>query len=750
MRRLTIANKPRLNRLVQAFLTLSVAATMTSVRAQSELANAAGPVKAPAEGTEADKTAKLDTVTVSATRRREPVREVPMQVNTLAAEQLTSGGAKSLADYVAALPGVDLNSNGNPGYGDISMRGVTTGRQTVATVGVYVDDVAVGSSSGWVKGSKTSLDMSLLDLKQVEVLRGPQGTLYGAGAMGGLLKYVTNEPDTYEFSGKAALSINKVSHGGSGATAHGVVNIPVQQDVAAVRLAVFSDRSAGFVDAIGAAAGNDINEGRSHGARMSALLTPAKGVKLRLTASQQSTKMDGWAYVNHDGVTGQPVHGELTRQLYVNEPYNSRFSLLSAELEVELGWARFNSITSRQHNRVDVYTDDSADLLPVLNDVFNLPAIAAYGTTMIHQRRTSQEFRLTSTDRGGLEWLAGYYYTAEQGNQPQLAHSVLAGGAAGPNLVTADLPSTFKEHALYGDLTWKLGSLSITGGLRAARNRQDIVQTSSGLLLGPETKLASDSSDRSNTYLLTAGYKLNAQSSAYLRWATGYRSGGPNTVLRDAGGTPLAPATYRPDTLKSLEAGYKADLLDRRMNIELAGYRIHWDDVQQFGIVNGIGIFLNGGTARVQGVEANVNFRLSEAWQLRGAASFIDAKLTSDWTGLKGKSGDRMPNSARFSASAGLHHSFSVAANKAFVDASYHHVGARSAGFVGSSSAPYYLLPSYGSFDVQAGIEIGRLTVNIFARNLFDDLPQLGTQNGGKTVSVGNPRTVGIGLSSAF
>ena len=135
----------------------------------------------------ADGVQQLDSVMVSANRRREPVREVPMQVNVLSTENLQRAGAKSLGDYLTSEPGVDVNSVGGPGFGGVSVRGVTTGAQTVATVGAYVDEVAVGSSSAFAKGPGLFLDMGLLDLNHIEVLRGPQGTLYGASAMGGLL-----------------------------------------------------------------------------------------------------------------------------------------------------------------------------------------------------------------------------------------------------------------------------------------------------------------------------------------------------------------------------------------------------------------------------------------------------------------------------------------------------------------------------------------------------------------------------------
>lgn len=165
----------------------------------------------------------LDSVMVSASRRREPVREVPLKVDVLQTDALERSGARELGDYVAHQPGVTL-THGGAFSGALSIRGLATASVGAASVGVYVDDVATGSSAPYGLGAITPLDMGLLDLHHIEILRGPQGTLYGAGAMGGLIKYVTNEPDTAEFSGSARLAVSSTQYGGMGHTVNGVVD----------------------------------------------------------------------------------------------------------------------------------------------------------------------------------------------------------------------------------------------------------------------------------------------------------------------------------------------------------------------------------------------------------------------------------------------------------------------------------------------------------------------------------------------
>jgi len=262
--------KTRLTRAPNASLPLTATAlAVASLVSLPSFAQSAAPAAAAAPASAASAGDGTQTIYVTASRRREPAREVPMQVDRLSAEDLDKGGAKSLGDYLGGQTGVDVKTSGGTGLGAVSIRGVTTGDQTISTVGTYIDDVAYGSSSAFAAGSQTALDMSLLDLNHIEVLRGPQGTLYGAGAMGGVVKYVTNEPDTSEFSGKAAIGASATKGGGAGNSVNGVANIPLKADVAALRVAAFHDHDGGWVDVLGPAAGRNANKGDTNGGRVS-------------------------------------------------------------------------------------------------------------------------------------------------------------------------------------------------------------------------------------------------------------------------------------------------------------------------------------------------------------------------------------------------------------------------------------------------------------------------------------------------
>ncbi|MGP1665237.1 MAG: TonB-dependent receptor, partial [Rhodanobacter sp.] len=398
----------------------------------------------------------MEAVTVSATRRHEPSRDVPIQVNVLSAEHLEQTGATSLSDYVGNLPGVDFKTGNGPGLGTVSIRGITTGGDAVATVGIYIDDVAFGSNSSFASGASSALDMSLLDLDHIEVLRGPQGTLYGAGAMGGLLKYVTNEPDSYEFSGKASVGVESVNRGGIGHVESGVINVPLKQGVAALRVAAFQDNDTGYIDAVGPAAGKNINGGKSSGGRVSLLIEPASTLKIRLTAVAQNIRRDSNGTVDYDVATGRPIEGDLVTQLSVREPYAVNTRLVSGDIEYDMGWARLNSISSHQEvnrrDRVDASFYDGP-----LSDAVGVPITRSKLDSWASVRKNTQEFRLTSAP-GAFEWLAGAYYDEETAKRPQVLSGNFEADQSPIDVVSAQMPSTYKELAIYGDATMTIAT----------------------------------------------------------------------------------------------------------------------------------------------------------------------------------------------------------------------------------------------------------------------------------------------------
>ncbi len=703
---------------------------------------------ARAEDAAAKADSKLETVTVTATLRREPVREVPLRVETLSAETMERAGAASLSDYIGGLPGVDVKTDGGPGRGAVSMRGVNVGEGQIATVGMYVDNVAFGSSSAFVHGGVQALDLSLLDLNHIEVLRGPQGTLYGAGAMGGLIKYVTNEPDTSTFSGRVGLGLKTVKDGGTGHTETAVLNVPLSTDVAGLRIAAFNDHDGGFIRATGRAAGDNTNAGTTSGARLSLLLEPTSKMKVRLAATTQDIKRDGTDTVDYDAATGQTLYGDLARSLFTAEPYTVKTRLVSADVEYDFGWARLNAIASSQ--RLDMLTaQDATALLGGSASAFDFARL----DNTIKLRKKTQELRLTSS-RGSIEWIVGLYHDEETGGVGQNLFGQLAGNGGDMALQSNSQPSSYYENALYGDLTWNIDrAWSLTGGARVARNRQHYSVIGAGPLDSDNR-----SEDESKTYLATLRYAMDKTSSVYFRAASGYRPGGPNPPALDTNYQviPGTPSSFNHDTLWSYEAGYKADLLDRRLNLEAALYQINWNDVQMPVAIGVSTLVGNGGTARVRGLELAARYQADSHWEANGSLAVTDAKLTEDAPSL-GPSGSRLPNVARFSMTAGVRYDYALMGHESFAGLNVRHVGQRNAGFDATgSTVPNFSLPAYTMLDANWGLDLGRWQISAYVRNLTDKRAMLGADTA-LTVyglplhaTIAQPRTIGGTVSFNF
>ena len=715
--------------------------------AQTPVANApaqdvAPAAQAPRVVAAADETA---VVTVTATRRREPLRDVPLRVETISVEALEQSGAASLTDYVGSLPGVHVQSDGGPGRGQVNIRGVSVGSLGAPTVGIYIDDIAFGSSTGFVGEAVSALDLSLLDLHHVELLRGPQGTLYGAGAMGGLLKYVTNDPNPNSFSGKAGLTLRQSKGGSLGHIENGVINVPLKEGIAALRVAAFNEHDGGYIKSVGRVRGDHVNDGDTRGVRVSLLLDPSDKLRVRLTATQQNIERDGTVIAQYDGATGQPLYGDLTHQLYRSEPYKIKTGLVSGTVEYEMGWARLNVIASAQRFEGETALDAT--------DIVGSAGLNFAGLDNdIDLRKRTAEARLTSR-RGPLEWLLGFYHNKETGMRMQRLYAQFPDNTE-TNFVTSDQPSRFQENAVYGDLTWNPNTAwSVTVGARSARNRQTYGTITNGV-----RDFESTGKDSSKTYLATARYSIDKTSSVYVRAASGYRPGGPNPPAIDQNGQliPGAPLSFQADKLWSYELGYKADLLNRRLFIEAALFNIRWDKLQQPIAVGATTLTGNAGKAESRGLELAGRYKLSDRLSIDGSMAWTDAKLTEDAPAL-GPSGSRLPNSAKLSATVGGRYDFDLSGNPAHAGLTVRAVGQRNAGFDSpATSVPYFSMPGYALADVNVGVDIGGWQVGAYVRNIADKRALSGADTaltafgGPLRATPMQPRTVGLNVAREF
>lgn len=712
---------------------------------------ALGGLPASAQTATSTTTTQVGDVIVTAQKREERASETPLSLSVLTGEALQASGATQLSDFAATVPGLSFTSNG-VGQGQVNLRGVTTGLNVGSTVGIYVDEVPYGSSTSFAGAAQLALDVGLFDIDRVEILRGPQGTLYGASTMGGLLKYVTRTPDPARFEGGLRSGVSATAHGDTSYDAAASVNAPFADDSAAVRLNGFYTRDGGFIDNL--ARGEEANQSEVYGGRVDVLFNPTDALSVRLTGFVQDIERDGSGSADFNAATGKPVDGEYDQRRNP-EPFSQAFRLASAVVGYDFGPVQLTSITSYQTSDVDHVTDVSALYVPLLGG-FGLQLGSTLLVKEIDTDKFTQEARLAGAF-GDFDWIVGGFYTREDSFQLQTLPATDVAGAPFPvNLLRAELPSLYEETAVFGTLTWHVTDrLDLSGGLRYAANDQSYEQKASGLLGGPSPKRSSD--EKITTYLANARYRLNDRSIAYFRYATGYRPGGPNMVNNDpVTGAPLAPPTFGSDSLDSYEAGYKASTSDGRFALDASVYHIDWQNLQIVAIRNAVGVIANASSASIRGAEVTMTARPTSALSLAASVSFMDAQLDADSPDLGGQKGDSLPDSPDLTMALSADYGFSLGGYDADFGATVRYVDDRVSSFDMSAGAPQHRLPDYTTVDMRAGIDFGAVRAQLYVRNFFDEFGELSAltsfsvAGGPIQITPLRPRTVGLSLTKRF
>ena len=710
---------------------------------------------ASAQSAPAESPTELDTIIVTAQKRSERIQDVPMSISVVNAEKLADRGQVQLTDYFAQVPGLSMNARGS-GRTQLIMRGIATATEQNPTVGVVIDDVPFGSSTTDIQ----TPDLDPSDLQHIEALRGPQGTLYGASSMGGLLKYVTVDPDTYGFSGRAQLDVSSVAHGGEGYGARAAVNIPVIEDTFALRVSAFDRRDAGFVRDLQQDR-DEVNEGRVRGARVAGLWNASEAVTVRFAALAQDSESDGTASVDVD-FDHTPAYGKYARQrLGHTDIYEGKVRLYNVKVDADLGAATFDSITAYseyEHDGPQDVTTTFGGLLGRILGVANPGVVIDNASTT---EKWSQEFRLSSQGERTLDWQVGYFYTKEDTEGYQALRAVNRASGVDLGLApayTAVSPSTFEEHAVYGDVNYHFTQKF---DIQVGGRYSDVKQTSRTIYDGPmnggysvETDPAAG--EKVGTFLFSPRYKLDDNAIVYGRIASGYRAGGQNGAMP---GTNL-PETYESDTLVSYETGYKGSFADNRVSLDVSLFYIDWTDIQ-LSVVDQATTqtyYTNGGKATSKGVETSLQWRPADGLSVAWNASYTRAELEQDLpNGNYGRKGDRLPFSPEFSSSLNVTQDFPLGSLYAFVGAGVTYVGDRVGTFSSSSAVRRFTMPSYTTVDLRAGVEGEQWAVTMYLKNAGDEYGFLsGTARNATTgqslygASVIQPRTVGASFTWNF
>ena len=727
----------------------------------------------------------LDEIIVTASKRDEKLHDVAMSVTALGADQLALRQETGFLDWAAQVPGLSLQTS-DPAFSRLILRGQNVG-SVGATIATTVDDIPFFMSGAQADGAFFSANVDTYDLQRIEVLRGPQGTLYGAAAEGGIIKYVTNLPNLNKFEGAVSVGGESVDGGSTGGNVKAMVNLPFWDNKAALRVSAVQQSLPGWIDNPQLGASN-INHGDSYSLRASLLVQPISDFTARVTVFEQHLKTHGNSDVQVEGAAATPKTPPVNQfdrvdgfannnQIPLEEDNSLKYGALN--LAYDFHWATLMSATS--YGRFNIHFTNNlsnSNLAPGLTYadyfgalVYKRP-ILVVGDQVEFVHKFNQELRLTS-DPGntlfghGFDWQVGGYFTHEQ---TTLTQPYQALDATDPSTVLttpgplggAIIPGDYKEHSFFADITYHFNTaLDLELGGRSTDVKQNSqTNTFCCILYGPsDTHFpAIFTSQNSTTWSVAPRWHINEDTLAYVRVATGFRPGGPNLP------TPTLPnpPSFKSDSTKNYEIGLRTDLFDKTFSIDMAVFYIDWKDIQILSIVQTpagpVGINGNSGSAKSKGVEWNFSWRPISGLTLALLGSYTDAYLTSDAPGLGAFSGEKLPYVPDVSATLNVDYKWPAFGDwSAFVGGSETYTGTRFTGFSPSVSViePHVKLPVYNTLQLHLGVDNGHYNAELYVNNLtnsrgIQDYANEGGFNQTGTASFIQPRTIGIELGAKF
>jgi outer membrane receptor protein involved in Fe transport len=684
----------------------------------------------------------------------ERLQDVPVPVTAVSASDLVDSNQVRLQDYYTRVPSLNV-APGIQATQVLTIRGISTGGGN-PTVGVVIDDVPFGGTTALGSGNQIP-DFDPSDLARIEVLRGPQGTLYGVNSMGGLIKFVTVDPSTEKLTGRVQAGLTTIRNGDDrGYNARGAINVPLGETFA-VRASGFARRDPGYIDDSGLGL-QGVNEATAEGARLSALWRPTQDFSVKLSGLYQESAADASSDVF-------PSLGDL--QQHYSVPGLGRYDIknqaYSAVVNARLGRADLTALSGYNINRIF----DSLDYTPFLGA--GSPVLFGAGVTATpyaenqRVRKFSQEVRLSMPLGAKVDWLMGAFYTDESASRVQqiYAENPTTGVIAGQWLDNR-FPTSYTEYAAFTDFTFHVTDrFNVQLGGRQSWNEATYESARVGPFVGPIPLIVPErKSDASAfTYIVTPQFRLSPEMLLYARLASGYRPGGPNTTAALAAGV---PAEFDPDTTRNYEIGIKGNTPDRVVSYDASVFYIDWRDIQ-LDLRSSAGSYLdNGGRATSQGVELSLEVRPTSVLTIAAWTAWNDAKLKENLPlppvgTVYGLTGDRLPLSSRFSGNLSLDGDFPLRGDMtAFFGVSLSYVGERLSIFrrlANGQPVPRQELPAYARTDVRAGIRYDTWAGNLFVNNVTD---RRGVLAGGAeqfnplAFNYIQPRTIGVTLTKSF
>jgi iron complex outermembrane recepter protein len=736
-------------------------------------AQAAAPAAAPTQS----EPETIDEILVTALKRGTTIQTTPISISAISGETLANAGVQSIADLGKSTPGLTFVDAG-PSNRRVVIRGIQTAGE--ATVGVYYDEAPVSGAvgSGNDAGRNTP-ELRLFDVDRVEVLRGPQGTLYGAGSMGGTLRIIYKKPEQ-DYAGAIDASLADISGGGLAHEINGMINLPLVADKLAARAVVFSREDDGYVDSLTLRT-KDINYSKSSGGRLMLRATPSPSFTIDAAAFYQTTDAH---YGTWDLAAG-PYNSTARSRL----PIEDELQLYSITANWDVGFA--DLIGTATHFRRELNgTLDTSDFVPLLASAAACQRIigggaacttaqlqafqadAAATTAAIWQQQDvtndTAEVRLVSKDDKPLKWAVGAYLSDRDtyvDNPFQRVDAATGARIEPPQYLTRRfIWDRLKQKAVFGEISYDAtDKLNLTVGLRyfdydkTISGQTTVPNALIGAAIVPLTTVTAPETGWVSKF--NASYKFTPNHMLYLEAAQGFRPGGVNQVI----GLAAALTPYASDSLWNYEAGFKTSWFDRRLHLNIDVYQIDWKDMQVNGnsVNGGYSFTSNAGAARVRGVELEVTATPLRGLDISAAASASDAHLTENQANSNitapGRDGDRIPYVPTYTANVSAQYRWPMTdrfSALARVDANA--VGP-AASELRRTSTTYRRLDAYHLVNTRFGVEApdGAWGVYAFVTNLLDDLA-ISTKSpsalsGFKTlVTSAPPRTVGVNLRTRF
>jgi outer membrane receptor protein involved in Fe transport len=721
---------------------------------------------------------EVSEVVITAMKRATTVQETPVAITAVTGETLQDIGATSITDYVKLVPSLRIQDGGTPGSRRISLRGVTAPGEP--TVGVYYDETPISGSVGVSSDAGgRAPDLAIFDVERLEVLRGPQGTLYGSSSMGGAIRIIFEKPK-YEYEGAIEGTAATTDGGDPTYIVNGMVNVPLIDGKLATRLVVYHREIGGYVDNTFLGIKN-VNEAITTGGRLLVRFEPTDTLTIDASVSMESSD----AYSS----TWQPTIGEYESAAQVKLPYSDDTRIYNVTANWDLGFATLTGVSSYFDRKSEYAADDSYYIQTFLTPARcasignggapcspeRLASFYGYVNSLtpaaIHYPGTTSnwtnELRLSSAGDNFVDWTVGVF--SENRDNSVNGQDARADRETGEIIRPLELfyrryiVDEFKQVAAFGEASVHLTpTLTLTAGARYFSYDKDVTgwldipwDLINARVLAPSTVKSSESGWNLK---FNASWEPTEDTLIYATAAEGFRPGGANQVI----GLPEFLTPYEADSLWNYEVGAKTAWFDRRLFLNGALFQIDWDNMQVRGRTadNAFSFLSNAGAARIRGAELEFIAHPMSGLSVNGNINYLDAELTEDQISstisAPGRKGDRIPDIPKTSAALAADYTWPVTDGvDGFVRGDFNYVGS-SYSTLRPTDATRVKVKSYTLTNVRFGVEsnAGEWGAYVYVNNVFNELainsasrsstPPFGSANSAP------PRIMGVTLRRKF